>query len=74
VATGVWNLLEVELGDRSDEYLVTLAVKIAVVVLSGIAAATHSLARSRALLAAGGAVGGLTAVAALFLGVMLRSG
>lgn len=72
VATGVWNLFAIEVGGATDEYLVTLFVKLGLVAVSGIAAATHALARSRALIAAGGAVSGVAALGALFLGVLLR--
>ena len=73
VLTGIWNLLEVEIGDQSSEYTVTLAVKVLVVVASGVAAAAHAVSRSRAVLAIGGAVAGVTSLAAVFLGVMLGS-
>ena len=72
LATGVWNLFAVEVGSASDAYLTTLFVKLGLVAVSGIAAAAHALARSRALIAAGGALSGLAALGALFLGVMLR--
>ena len=71
VLTGIWNLLEVDVGDQTDAYLVTLAVKVLVVLVSGAAAAAHALSRSRAVLAAGGALAGVSALAAVFLGVML---
>jgi putative copper export protein len=74
VVTGVWNLLAVDVGDTSLEYQVTLGVKIAVVALSGVAAAVHSGARSKIVLAVGGAVSGLAALVAVFLGVLLASG
>ena len=73
VLTGIWNLLAVEIGDQSSEYMVTLAVKLLVVVASGAAAAAHAMSRSRAVLAMGGAVAGVTALAAVFLGVMLAA-
>ena len=73
VLTGIWNLLVVEIGDQSSEYMVTLAVKLLVVVASGAAAAAHAMSRSRAVLAMGGAVAGVTALAAVFLGVMLAA-
>lgn len=72
VASGVWNLLSVSLGDRPIEYHVTLFVKLAVVAASAISAAVHAGATSKRVLAIGGAVSGLTAVAAVFLGVVLR--
>ena len=74
LATGVWNLFAVEVGSASDEYLRTLFVKLALVAVSGIAAAAHALARSRALIAAGGALSGLAALGALLLGIVLRGG
>ena len=73
VATGIWNLLAVDVADRSSRYLTTLGVKLGVVVASGVAAAAHARATTRRGLAVGGALSGLTAVAALFLGVLLRT-
>jgi putative copper export protein len=73
VATGVWNLFEVALGDRSTEYQVTVFVKLLVVAVSGGSAAVHAVATSRRTLAVGGALAGLSSLAALFLGVMLRT-
>jgi putative copper export protein len=71
VATGVWNLFAVRVADASTEYLVTLFVKLLVVAASGIGAFLHTRATSTAGLAVGGAVAGVGAVAALFLGVQL---
>ncbi|HEX6569064.1 MAG TPA: CopD family protein, partial [Acidimicrobiales bacterium] len=68
VATGVWNLLELPVGDFDVEWQVTLMVKITVVALAGVSAAVHAGARSRAALAAFGALGGVTSVAAVVLG------
>jgi hypothetical protein len=51
---------------------VTLWIKVAVVALSGVSAWVHGRARSRPALAAWGAISGLTAVAALLLGVLLE--
>jgi len=73
VATGVWNLTQVAFGDRSTEYQVTVFVKLLVVGASGVAAWLHSIATTRRGLAIGGAASGLTALAALFLGVLLRT-
>jgi hypothetical protein len=46
-------------------------VKLVVVAASGLAAALHARARSAAPLAVFGALSGLTALTALFLGVLL---
>ena len=72
VVTGIWNIVEV---DRTDsEYLATLGVQIALVVASGASAALHLTSRSRAMLALWGAVGGFSALLALFVGVLLHVG
>ena len=70
VATGIWNVIAVE-PDFTTAYGRTVMVKILVVTASGITAFVHAAARSRALLATMGALSGLTALAALFLGVQL---
>jgi putative copper export protein len=87
LVTGAWNLTAVHLSDRSDQYLTTLAVKLACVVLSGLAAAAHILvaaprlraatteAQRRRAAATSGAFESfslLFALAAAFLGVMLH--
>jgi putative copper export protein len=74
VVTGVWNLVEVSFTDQQTEYQVTVFVKLLVVAASGIAAFLHARATTKAGLAVGGAASGLTALAALFLGVLLRTG
>ena len=71
VVTGVWNLLAVDLGNTTTAYQVTLMVKLTVVAASGAGAAFHTLSRSRAALAVGGALGLLGALAAVFVGVLL---
>lgn len=72
VVTGAWNLVAVDIGDASDEYLVTLFVKLAVVVVAGAGAALHVLSRSKVALAVGGSLSSLGGLAALFLGIVLH--
>ena len=72
VVTGVWNLSAIHVGDASDEYLVTLFVKLAVVGLSAAGAALHVASRSKAALAVGGVLSSLGGLAALFLGIVLH--
>ncbi|MEZ5247351.1 MAG: hypothetical protein R2707_19850 [Acidimicrobiales bacterium] len=74
VLTGIWNLLEIDVGDRSTEYHVTLAVKLLAVAVAGTAAAVHSLTPSVAVRALTGALGLVGSLAALVLGVMLVFG
>jgi putative copper export protein len=72
VATGVWNLFEVQIADATTEYQVTVLVKLGVVAASGISAALHARATTPAGLAIGGAMSLLTALAAVLLGAMLQ--
>lgn len=67
--TGIWNMTA--LGEPDDAYRMTLNVKMGFVVLSGIAAFMHTRANTKGALAAWGAIGLLTALAALFFGVQL---
>jgi putative copper export protein len=69
--TGVWNILAVQ-PTWSSAYGTTLIVKIVVVAISGITAFAHGKSRSPTGLAVWGALAGLSAVAALFLGVLLH--
>lgn len=69
VATGVWNVFAVPTSDGA--YRTTLLVKLIVVALSGLTAFLHARATSRTGLAVFGALAGLTALAALFLGILL---
>lgn len=69
VATGVANVLA--LPPMAGPYRTTLIVKLAVVAVSGVTAFAHMRARTRTGLAVFGALTGVTAVAALLLGVML---
>ena len=70
VATGIWNVAAVH-ARQPHAWQVVLGVKIAVVLLAGLGAWLHGLARNRAALAAWGAVAGLSSVAAVALGVFL---
>ena len=71
VLTGFWNLAAV--GEAvSGANRATLTAKLVVVVLSGAAALAHTRATSPRAMAAFGALTGLTALLALFLGVLLR--
>jgi putative copper export protein len=70
VATGIWNIVAAA-PSNDTAYDATLALKVAVVALSGVASALHGRSRSRAALAVWGALGGLAAMGALFLGVLL---
>jgi putative copper export protein len=70
VITGVWNIVAVR-SQIHGSYEVTLVVKLVVVAVSGVSAGLHARARSTAGLAVFGALTGVSALAALFLGVLL---
>lgn len=71
IATGTWNLFAVNLGSQSPAYKTTLYVKLAVVAISGVAAWIHTHVASSRARALWGATTGITALAALLLGVVL---
>ena len=70
VATGIWNVAEAH-PTWGTPYATTLVVKVAVVALSGVSAWIHVGSRSRTALAVFGALSGVSALAALFLGILL---
>jgi putative copper export protein len=70
VATGIWNIVAVR-SQITGSYETTLVVKLIVVLISGVTAALHARAQSRAGLAVFGALTGVSALAALFLGILL---
>ena len=74
VATGIWNLTEVDLGNTTTDYQVTVFVKVAVAVASGVFVLVHSLGKSKVAIALGGALGALCSLAAAYLGILLRTG
>ena len=70
VVTGIWNIAAVHT-QISGSYETTLVVKLIVVAISGVTAALHARARNPRWIAVFGALTGLSALAALFLGVLL---
>ncbi len=69
VLTGIWNVAA--LPDEPASYEHTLTLKYVLVVLSGVTAYAHQRATSRSALAWSGALTGLFALGALFVGVWL---
>lgn len=74
VATGVWNLVEIDVGDTSTEYQVTLGIKLLLVAASGIGAFAHANTASKVVLAVGGALSAVGGLVALLLGVAMSMG
>lgn len=69
VVTGVWNVLAAD--DDSDAFRHTLMLKYVLVLASGVTAYVHQRATSRTTMAVFGALTGLSALGALFVGVWL---
>jgi len=70
IITGIWNVAAVR-SKVTGSYETTLIIKLVAVAVSGVAAALHARARSATGLAVFGALTGVSALAALFLGVLL---
>lgn len=66
VLTGIWNVLAEDHLDQA-----TLGVKYVLVLLSGVSAFLHARADSRRQMAVWGALTGISAVATLFVGILL---
>jgi putative copper export protein len=74
VASGIWNLFEVDIAGTGTDYQVTLFVKLMLVAASGGGAAVHAIGRSKAAIVLGGIAAGLGGIGALFFGVLLVRG
>ena len=73
VITGIWNVFEVDVGDRSTSYQTGLFLKLLIVAVSGVSAFLHTTATRKAALAIWGALGAVSALAALLFGAMLAT-
>ena len=72
IITGIWNIAAVSSQiSHSASYRTTLIVKLVVVAISGLAAALHIRARTARSRGIFGALAAISALAALFLGVLL---
>lgn len=70
VITGIWNVVA-ERAKEHGAYSATLDVKYALVLASGVTAFLHARAATKTALAVFGALTGLTALGAMFVGVLL---
>lgn len=71
--TGIWSLMAQSPSSMGTAWNATLGLKLVMVAATGIAAAFHAGAKSKAVLAIGGAVSLLTGLAAVLLGILLSS-
>jgi putative copper export protein len=69
--TGFWNISAVDAKHASSAWNAVLGIKIAVVLIAGVAVFLHQRSTSKVDLAVWGAIGALASVAALCLGVFL---
>jgi putative copper export protein len=69
--TGVWNVVAVHVKHADSSWKAVLFVKVAVVLVAGLAAYLHQNSKTPRGLATGGAVAGVASLAALVLGVLL---
>ena len=70
IATGLWNLADIPSGSPKS-YHAVLGIKMLIVSLSGVSALMHARANSTKGMALWGAISGLTALSATYLGVLL---
>jgi putative copper export protein len=70
LATGIWNVAATN-ADAKGSYRAVLTAKVVVVAASGITAYAHTKAKTATGLAVFGALTGLTALGALYLGILL---
>lgn len=71
VATGIWNLLAIDLADATSAYNAVFGIKLMLVVISGGAAAVHQTTRTPALRGITGGVGFVAALVAFALGIAM---
>ena len=69
VLTGIWNVVDAD--QKGSAYEHTLMLKYVLVLVSGVTAYLHARATSRRAMAVFGALTGLSAIATLFVGIML---
>ena len=74
VGTGTWGLMVVDPSAQSGEWMVTFALKMALVGVSVASTVAHSNARSKVVIAVGGAMGLLGALAAMACGILIAHG
>jgi putative copper export protein len=71
VATGLWNIGALTVGQASSAWKAVLMAKIAVVAVAGVAVYLHQRSSTPRGMAVWGAIGAVASVAALCLGVFL---
>lgn len=74
VVTGMWSILDIKVGDMSTDYQVTMFVHVLLAMAAAMFVVIHSIGQTKLLLALGGALGLLTSLGAMFVGILLQTG
>ena len=74
VVTGMWNILDITVGDMSTEYQITMFVHVLLAMAAAMFVVIHSIGQTKLALALGGALGLLTSLGAMFVGILLQTG
>ena len=74
VVTGMWNILDITVGDMSTEYQVSMFVHVLLAMAAAMFVVIHSVGQTKLALALGGALGLLTSLGAMFVGILLQIG
>ncbi len=73
LVTGIWSILSIE-GSSTTAFQITLGLKLLIVVVAGFSAAAHSASSNKAVIAITGALGAISGLGMIFLGVLLSTG
>jgi putative copper export protein len=74
VVTGMWNILDITVGDMTSEYQITMFVHVLLAMATAMFVVIHSIGQTKLALALGGALGLLTSLGAMFVGMLLQTG
>jgi putative copper export protein len=74
VVTGMWSILDITVGDMTSEYQITMFVHVLLAMAAAMFVVIHSIGQTKLALALGGALGLLTSLGAMFVGILLQTG
>ena len=71
ILTGLWNVAAVNISNASTAWKVVFGVKLALVVITGLASYLHTKASGKKAIAIWGSVAGTSAIVVLVLGILI---
>lgn len=71
IATGIWNILVIPMGDVSSGYNIILGIKLLLVVIAGMATFAHQRATEPSVRGATAGIGFLASLVVVLLGTMM---